>query len=466
MKKVLLLCFIVLQGLSFGQEVSGRIVDEEGGELPFTRILDENSKLIAYADSVGAFKLNLSYNIRLGFEVPGFPVVWVIKEQFLSQPVQKIVINTNSLEIEEVTISYIKNEKALDQSKVNVIDYLPIREQIISLKTYRGNYYIAIDSIGKYGTSFLLAHVNKPRGFYEDCLGNMHILGKDSAYQIAIGENNLYTYDGVSIPEFRGNVMPCIASFNQGYMYSKLEHINQSYSLVLYTSENEGEVVYNATDLENLSAVKEDFFISTGLLAYVTTNPNVTPGELRKYIRDTLGIVYPEVVLQMAKELGFTSSRIGETGDLWSMNDTSAVTARQSLALMRARPIKVNSFQVGNHAVVVDLLNDSVTVINESGVTVSKAAFDIENDVDEVWQDDHTGEIYLYAEANFGGYDILRLDIFSGKLEKATDMRAYGLAENFQIYDGWLYYIKRVNSYNKVFRTKIADPFALRYSSN
>lgn len=444
MHKFIFLFFLFLISLAHAQEVTGIVVDEEGERLPFTRILNQTEKLISYCDSTGFYHFEIVGEDSIGFQVVGYPVLWLKQYEVLA------------------THKFDKEQEAVDLDQVNVLDYLPIGNQVISLKKHKGDYFIGIDSLGKEGASFMITHIARPERLFEDCMGNIHIVGRDSAYQILVSEKGINTYVPVEKNEFKANIENCVASFINGFAYQEYSQLNQFYSLKLYTDELKGKEIYNSFDEENFKLVREDYFASEYLTRYLQANPGATIGEVRKLIRDKLGVANPEVLLNFI----YPADVSDDWSDLsfWQTNMSKSTFQKSVLTRLRLRPVEVHSIQTGNHIAVISLLDSTVSVINAYGELITKNPITLDKDVDGVWKDAHTGEIYLYVESGFGGYNIFALDIFTGELEFITDLKDFAFAEDFQIYDGWLYYRKLKNGYTKVFRTKIRDPYELRFA--
>lgn len=439
---VTFLIALILPSIAYSQDVIGQVKDKKGNNIQFARILNEEGKLITVTDSIGLFRVDLTG--KTGFEVSysGFESQWVSKESIKNGRV-KIVLDVQLLELDEVTVTNEKYHSALDVNSVNIIDYRPFGNYILTLKRKKDTYYLGIDSVGTEGVSVPFT-IDRPRSLYEDCLGNVHVVCDDYVYQFYFQDTNLIVYEPMSIADFEDQLTPCKGWFAYGLAAESLTYNNKQYDLTFYyRGEDSSKVIYHQVD-EVAKRIAEEDSLRLAIQNWYSSNGDSSeydPITLRRMMRKINNGENPDIAL------AFTSSQT-------TLGNPVRWEQLMATYMLHSYPVDVRTVQVGNYLAVVDFFVDSIVVFDQKGEVYSSKGFDSQYDIKDVWQDHGTGELYLYA--NHGGTnELFHLDIFTGETTYVTNLNMIPLTKTRRINDGWLYFRKLVNGYHKVYRIRL-----------
>lgn len=453
MKSFLLTLFVAVfvHSFSIAQDIVGQVVDKKENRIEFARILDENGKLMTVTDSLGQFRVDMTG--MMGFEVAysGFESQWIPKSSIRNGRV-KVVLDVQFLEFDEVTVTNQKYVSALDINSVNIIDYRPFRDHILTLKKKKQTYYLAIDSIGVEGVSIPFT-IDRPRSLFEDCLGNVHVVCDNYVYQFHFEDTNLFIYEPMRIEDFETQLEPCRGWFSYGLVTEQLSYHNQQYDLTFYErgTGNQKNIYHQFDEVSAEIAAEDGMRLGISEL-YKTQADSIEydPLNFRRMLRSIHGGENPDANLKFMVQ-SCDADKSGAACTIPFSNRWEEVAASYALF---SYPVDVRTMQVGNYLAVIDFMVDSVTVFDSKGNVFSATNFKSEYDIKEVWQDHSSGELYLYA--NHGGVnELYHLDIFSGETKYIKNLNMIPLTKDRKINDGWLYFKKLVNGYYKVYRVKL-----------
>ncbi|MDP4797694.1 MAG: hypothetical protein NWR50_02415 [Crocinitomicaceae bacterium] len=442
--KILLLSamLFLMSAFSFSQKISIRVVDPNNIPLEKVLIVDKDKNRIDETNEFGVAVINKSKDV-IGFIKKGYADRW-IKISGSDQKEVEIFMDYFYQDLEEVNAEQARPENALSIDAVNIIDYFPFGEYILTLKRFKNTYYIGVDSLGKEGIRHEFLKEN-PRNLYMDCLGNMHVVCAEMVYQIAFTQEELIIIDEISKDLFNIILEPCVAKFGERYVMKSLTYGNQAYSLALYDKVTDSVVFYYQIDevsarvaaeeaLKLEFAVRSDVY-GDSMQAHIL--------ELRRFIRQIYSGENPDVNLDFIKN-DTKDARGNPRG--WT-----EVLAQYKLFTY---PIDVRSFRVGNNVAVVDFEIDTLSIYSDEGVLMSQRPFKVEGEIKEIWQDISNDNIYLYARSG-GNYLIYYLNDVTGETTFLKSTRDIGFAKDYRIHNEYLYYLKVENGFYKIHRVQL-----------
>jgi hypothetical protein len=190
MRLLLLALFFIIPGLTFSQEknITGQVISISDEPLSGARIIDVyGSDLCPVTDVEGRFAIVAEIGSRFGVELEGYEIQWSVISDTDNYTIR---METKTQAIESIMITEELSEEALDIKNVNIIDFKPVGDYILTIKKNKNDYYLGLDKIQGEGQTYLL-NMDKPEEFYFDCMNNTYILTRDSAYQFILFDYGL-----------------------------------------------------------------------------------------------------------------------------------------------------------------------------------------------------------------------------------------------------------------------------------
>lgn len=439
-----LLLFLTSKGL-LAQEFKITVIDINDAPISNVVVLDKEKNEIDRTNKTGDFTIDKSKFETIGLTKKGYADRWLKLSESTKNEVT-IVMDYYYQELNVVNVESEGPENALDINAVNIIDYIPFQESILTLKRHKGTYYIGVDSLGQEGVKFEFNY-DRPKRLFLDCLGNMHVVCSEVVYQIAISESELSIVDKISKNQFSLLLEPCVAKLGDKYVMKSLSSNNQAYSLAVYDKHTEPKLIYYHIDVVSAQvaaeeALKLEFSVRGDVLE---DSMEMHILDLRRYVRQVYSGENPDVNLDFIQR-----SMIDSAGN------STRWTERFGLYSILTYPINIRSFQIGDQVAVVNYEIDSLSLYNENGEKISQTAFAVPSDIKEVWQDLSNDNLYLYTRKN-GNHLIYHLDDKTGQTTFLKSTREIGTSKHHRIYDGYLYYLEIDNSFYRIQRVRLPN---------
>lgn len=467
MNKLLLNLFIIsLFSLnSYAQLLTGFVEGPDGKPIQEALIIDDQEQVITRTDELGTFKMDQSKYEIFGITKRGYQSQWFKVGKDRERELF-VTLNYYFQEIQEATVVSREPQKALDISAVNIIDYQPIENNILTLKRDKRTYYIGLDGVDKEGPRFPF-NEEKPRSLFLDCMGNTHIICNENVYQIWVSPDTMAIVDIIPKSKFDQFIVPCIAEFNNGLVLQNLSHYDQVYNLNLYEKGKEIPF-YLKVDSISLRTVSEMALMMEFQTKAMMTGDSLIQNvlDMRRRMREIHNGANPDVALlgsqntaSSMEDSTFTANFTGA-----SFDNNNEMTERTTEFMLFSFPLNVRSFQMNEYLCVVDFQPDNsyslidnngvVNLFNNNGFKLESNTFSIVGDIKEVWQDRYNNDIYLFAE-NDGNHLIYSLDVLTGKTNLLKNLRNFPFTESQKIHNGWLYYREIENGYYHIDRLKL-----------
>jgi hypothetical protein len=238
--------------------------------------------------------------------------------------------------------------------------------------------------------------INQEGSLYRDCMDNMHIIGKDSAWQIFIDESNkftlLYPMDADTFISILG---PCITSLGEKLFLRQYSWNNQ-------------------------------------VLSYV--------------VADTISKQYSEVrVIADDRALRM----LGDRGTFYSMGAVAPTEADLRFEEMCFfSPIYAPLVKLGDRVAIFNFVDGNIEYYNNEGKSLKDVPFTFHmspNWKKEVICDEITGKIYACYRKN--GITTLRvIDPETGTEGREIQVPKFKYIEKMKARNGYLYFLYRLNS--------------------
>lgn len=393
-----LLMILLSANLSFAQNgfiISGNVTDKETGKPIYNAsIIEKNTKNGTTSNQKGFFFIKVSK----------LPVSLNISHVAYQKTTENCK-NNNNLQIElirkidtfpVVEISAHKVINLVEKKLFDVVDYEFYGENILLLSySYKEVINPWLIMINNYGDTLFKSSVNKEGNFYRDCLGNIHLVSKEYAYQIFIEDKKLELLYPVNPDTFYKILNPCITEINNKFFIKQWSYHNQvlSYSLV------------NADD----SSKKEVKVISDERAIRMLSDRNRF---------NSMGAKPPSDADLRFEEMCFF------------------------------KPIFAPLVKLKDKIAIFNFVDSKIEVYNENGnpdkelsITFNK----IKGWKEEIFADEITGKAYALYKNN--GISTLReVSIETGIVGKEITIPYFKYIEKIKVRNGYVYFLYRINS--------------------
>jgi hypothetical protein len=230
--------------LAFSQELKLTVVDEDGAVLSNFLLSknSENQRLVSKEEFVLKVKLGDTVLVKkTGYNESKYVVA--SNEKSLRHI---FVLETKYNELDEVTLKYEKYKKVAGEENENILDYIfyPAEKRLLLIKSLKRKYYLEQETNS--GKKSYELHF-KPQSLHLDALGNMHIISKDSAYQIWVRDSLVFV-SVISNNLFDKMVKNLVYKGSDFVYYENKLNFNQRYTLTKIGQDNKMIEVANVFD--------------------------------------------------------------------------------------------------------------------------------------------------------------------------------------------------------------------------
>lgn len=411
---LLLLSFSAISAQKGNQiTVIGSVSEINNSPIHKANILDLTTQLGAITDKNGLFRIALPKQpTTLSISFVGFAT---IEKNITHADIEHISNDTLYLlivlapkveELEMVEISSDKFERAYDKPKINIIDFAFRPEGLLLLLVENRNYKLRLVDDNSI-TLFDLSIPPKPQSLFKDCFENLHVLYKDSIFQIFFEQKGFMLMEGFPIDNYYNFLFPCVAATDDNLFFRDYGLHNQTVFYYLIRKETkQKKMVQEIADSEKLIAT-DDFYHDIGRRLGFARHP-------------------------MANNTGTQQSFTRKVEqDVWFYQGVLTIPTYNPLLIVR------DSLFIFNH------IEGKVFVYNNNGRLQRTFPIDYQNRAD--WNNeliiDHSGK-EIYARLNKKGITyLLQIDPANGQVQNEfkIDKNLYPL--HIKIRDGFAYYL-------------------------
>ncbi len=238
---ILLLCQDALSQDQF--VIKGRIKDKTSG----VPISDVNIKLRDFPAGTTTSKEG-----EFSISVEELPVILIISHINYQTKIIEIAdlfeqeislsLERKTEELDEVVISGSKVETVYKDDVYSVLDYEFLSDDILLL-VYRNSFSKELmllnpsnDTIAKINSTKI-----KPASLFKDCFDAVHVLCKDTAYQLYFHDGLIDLIYPTPVYEFKKLMLPCVTQLNDN-IYFKLTFFNELVVEYQFAKEREGQL--------------------------------------------------------------------------------------------------------------------------------------------------------------------------------------------------------------------------------
>lgn len=326
-------------------------------------------------------------------------------------------------EIETLPLIEVSSERRIDtlfQEPYSVVDYEFWEDKILLLAflDHRSKFsLILIDDQGNLLAKELITKL-KPQKLHKSCLGGIHLVEAYFSYEISLTDTSIQLKSPESLEAFNTFIQPCILATDDALVYKNSYYQGQA---VQYVS-------YSKTDSSKQTIAS---------------------------------VIHEESVDRLISEAGLKGKNYGEyfSEDVhWKIaNLRSAPKVKEGDWQLFYPNIKTPIFHFQDSVYLFDHVHNILFLLNKNGDTIKEIA--IQYHLLKKWSgrvvfDQDYGKAYTLFHTKWG-YAIGEINLSNGKLETLIPFKR-DFPENFQIRDGYLYFLFRINHGTSRYLHKIA----------
>jgi hypothetical protein len=399
-------------------EISGGVIDEDSRDpLYGVSISLQYSLLGTITNKDGSFSINVPDSSSvlifsmIGYETREFTIKQLRKQKF------NVKLKVNPSQLKEVIITDSKTQPVVESKLFFVMDYAIINDGIIVL-TFRQKLsdakLVLTDITGNVISSINVPEI--PEKLFKDCLGNVHLLCKNKAYEVYFDPDrkSIQYLPSVSRDYFEAIVFPCMASMS-GNLYFK-----------------EGTVYSIIYTFQNRKMERPQFLTSASWSR--TKFRMLRPGDL--------------VQKKNSDDLVFDELKPG-TEPLFGMKDNEGALARNVIFTPVFAPLfKINhTIYVFNHP---DSIIESFDVKGNKLTEVKINYHDYHKKKgwkEKIFVDEKLNKVYtIYMESPVGAtMELSEINLSNGIIQSSYTI-PYTFPENVQVFNGYAYFICKGNN--------------------
>lgn len=453
------LLILFISSFSFSQDtkwIHGIVKDQFENPLSNAEIFDESDSLVASTDSLGAFivKVDLPMTFYAKHELD-FSESIKIKTKSANLVIFTIVKKIQLMN--EVFVTRGNTQTVFDENAVNVVDYIPFENNLLTLKKYKGDYFIGYDEIGKEGESYLLDI--KAKGLYQDCLDNYYVFSNDSAYHISIKNDGLHYMNILSIKDFTNRLKNCVVKSSDYLVTEEIHSLRTGYSLK-YIKNDTNFIAYSFVDSVRLKYVVNAYYGNYRLIL----DRNGAEGQAallqikREYEKKYNMRIYDDRLVS-PRNKGRRDDSYGEhrTRSKTIPNNNDNNNYRDyGLNRLVGNNQEVFTFKLKTGFVVINTNDNSANIFNEKGEAVRTRKVSLQGKFEFIFQDGKSSNLYFLMKEG-GNHKVYAYNPLTGEVIYAKNFKTFPNTSNVKVYDGWLYFKYLKNNYYDIKRVRLPE---------
>lgn len=419
---ILLLMFSPMGVYAQGFTLSGRVVDETTQTPLVGATVKANGAFNgAVTDGEGFFTLKLTIN-RAVVEVTYLGYEKRVVSVSPDAPFVKIAMAEQDVNIGEVTIVADRIERVFKDNTLHLFDYGFSGDNLIVIQ-YNRELKRAVLALVDGRDSIIDTDLGPeaPGQLVQDCLGNLHALGKDYACQLWVDKGEIQMYIDPRA-DFEKLVAPCVGNIGEHYYFDQYRYNSQILTHYAYNGQSEEWfTVDEVSDKKKMHAMLDPLGIYAGIASSREQFMSISNEQWKE-----IGTISPEFQFQ-----------------------------QMAFFYPVHAPLKV----IKEEVYIFDHLNREIRRMSKSGDVKEKMAIDYPNQSKwkrEIYIDEIRGEAYTLFIRN-GIKTLAEIDLKSGQLLGEYKI-TFPFATHPMVRDGVLYFLYKDSIYddtNRLYRWRI-----------
>ena len=440
LRKTLLTALIICTSINYldSQVLIGSVTNSDNNPIGFAIVEDTLTKNKRTCDFLGNFILALDEQTVIKITHPEYE-----GKEFTVSPLKKsdtiflnFVLTEKVQLVPEVIVTSDRLQRVTDQKNVNIVDYLPFKDFILTIKTVKSQRILGVEGVDTTLQEFNLGKI-KAKSLVEDCFGNVHLLTRDSSYQIWI-DTSLHIVSTSSIEKFNKLLKPCVANFSENNVFYSFTNHNRKFALI---------------SIDKKTKEKDYFF---------QLHDKIGEKVARSYYWSIISCYnqnIPEYANMIA--LGVWD------GNPLTLNFSSPEFDSMIIWYLKIRGVELNiqAFQNGNKLLILDQFSDSIHIFDEKNTLLKNIyySFPKGSTVFPVIQDRCTDIIYVLSKAQ-GIYNLAAINpsIDNNIQPSELTISEVPFAVNIKIFNGWVFFLIEENGFYGLHRIKMNTTLGMK----
>ena len=430
-----LILLLLLFHAGYSQEgfiVSGHVTDRASGEpLENVNVSLKSTSEGASTNKFGDFTLRVK---QIPFELEFSHIAYEVKTvRYEHEPLMdlEVELTPRTEPLSEVTITSQRIDTLYADRIYSVLDYELCKRGILLL-IYKSRLSQAELLLQDYEGNKLLKLAilpMKPLGLYRDCLGEVHILSKDKAYQVAIGDDRIQLYDPYDLDYFSDVMSGCRFMIGSKVYFEALEYFELVKKIYYVNTQD---------TISHLLATTAD----QDKIDFLRQNPENYISEMR------------DAQLDILSRLNGTESDFAAIGTLRNLDTERRFNKMAYLSRIYAPIFPMRDTIVFfNHPMdVIQVYDTNDVLVKETpihyhlpnkGDTLSGAMFGVVTKnrwTEEVYVDEIGNKAYTTFRKMNGTLDLEEIDLDAGALTFKLNI-PFAYVQKIHVRDGYLYFI-------------------------
>lgn len=495
--------FFLLTVVCHGQQLLvGKVVGPDDKPLPSAHVLDIRSRMATTTDSYGKFNLSLpDSGSTLRVSHIGFRPT-LVNVPTPTESNVTIRLDQISTLLSAVVVSGKDEPRIFGKRGLVMHDFSFAKDRNLLLMAEDGIRYLVLCN-DRWKEISRLEVGKKGDRLYDDCLGNTHLFGEDSVYQISIDSGRPTLFAASSQAYFLEQMAHCTTSSDSHIFFSSYDKAGKEvYHYGFHKKTKEGVILQRVFDHIGLQDIQDYFanlphrrnmnrrfrhastsFEQERLLTlnekFMENFSNADVWYAASNDPDIIPLMrYQQFVSRPAADIGINAVGMGENQTLRStgqyFRSVSNVRLEQQSMFDQWRPSPSDRGWLGllsepTYSPIFNL-RDSIYVFDHvlgichvhDGEGNSVRSFPIEHHEHKGWRNllvaDRNGQ-KLYAHSRLGNTDhLMEIDLDNGAILRTTELRGSRFSEQVKVKDGYAYYLREyrdIHSPDQMLRQKL-----------
>lgn len=436
--------FIVFSSTSlFSQSftLKGYAVHQDNKPVSGATVYKNSNITNVLTNNEGIFFLNVTSSDTINIVSKGSNDYFIVPKRNTDTLEYTFTLTTKSYLIDEVVVSSKRLEKISGNYNEYMLDYYVFENgSIAMLKNYKNSHYLTFQNVTKEKIDYELPFV--PIEFYLDCVGNMHIVGRDSTYQFWI-DSTFHIDEALPNKTVETKIKPLIYCGENEVFSVQYSDYNQKYRLNFNDQETSRTVLEVFDTIAYYNIWEQDARLN-GLI--VSNGPD-----------STLTSAYPNLIVrgvplkyqylhnsQNSDRFDVTSSLVPMSS--WRFNEMSFINHQIN------QEINIQAFSVNESVIAIDIFSDKISVYNNKGKEIHKTKMALTDQTKKVVIKDPYSKKFYLTNKNDPTLEVAALNIQNGEHTAILSLKEARFPEKVKIFNGQLYFIAaNENGFQKLY---------------
>jgi hypothetical protein len=341
--------------------------------------------------------------------------------------------------IDEVVVSSKRVEKISGDYNEYMLDYYVFENgSIAMLKNYKNIHYLTFQNELKEKVDYELPFI--PVEFYLDCVGNMHIVGRDSTYQFWI-DSTFHIVETLSNNFVETKLKSLVYCGEKEVFSVEYSDYNQKYRLN-YNDKETSRTILEVFDTVAYYNIWEQVAKTLGPNSDSTSPVSSDPGSIVRGVPLKYQYLHNS---QNTRRFDVQGSAMPISSK--KFNDVAFIN------LQIDKLINIQSFSINDNVISIDILNDKINVYNNKGKEIHKTKMTLTDESKTlVIKDPYSKKFYLSNDLYSPTLEISSLNVQNGEHTAILSLKEARFPEKVKIFNGQLYFIAaNENGFQKLY---------------